>query len=125
MASQEEFFASLAPSSIVPTPMPEVTVATIDDPPREHFIRVLEAVGGRLGDGTDLGDVERKAGELIGLQRIDALLCAGIQAVRTVDGHTVSEGLVESDKLRPARRGGLPIAVVEWQGDRWLPLKLD
>jgi hypothetical protein len=63
--------------------------------------------------------------QLRGLQRIDALLSAGIRAVRTVDGQTVTEGLVESDKLRPARRGSLPIAVVEWKGDRWLPLKLD
>ncbi len=63
--------------------------------------------------------------ELSGLQQIEALLSAGIQAVRTADGQTVTQGLVESDKLRPARRGGLPIAVVEWKGDHWLPLKLD
>ncbi len=63
--------------------------------------------------------------QLSGLQRVDALLSAGIQAVRTVDGQMVTEGLVESDKLRPARRRGMAIAVVEWKGDRWLPLKLD
>jgi tRNA(Ile2) C34 agmatinyltransferase TiaS len=63
--------------------------------------------------------------ELSGLQPIETLLEAGITAVRTLDGQAVTEGLVETDKLRPARRGGLPIAVVEWKGDRWLPLKLD
>ena len=63
--------------------------------------------------------------ELSGLQPIDALLCAGITAVKTIDGNAVTKGLVETDKLRPARRGGLPVAVVEWKGDRWFPLKLD
>jgi tRNA(Ile2) C34 agmatinyltransferase TiaS len=63
--------------------------------------------------------------ELSGLQSIPSLLAAGIQAVRTSDGRTVTNGLVLTDKLRPARRGGQPIAVVEWTGDYWLPLKLD
>ena len=63
--------------------------------------------------------------ELSGLQPISALLAAGIVAVQTADGQPVTEGLVQTDKLRPARRGGRPIAVVEWAGDHWLPLKLD
>ena len=63
--------------------------------------------------------------ELSGLQPISALLEAGIAAVQTQDGEPVTEGLVLTDKLRPARRGSLPIAVVEWAGDHWLPLKLD
>jgi L-lactate dehydrogenase complex protein LldG len=66
MAIQEEFFASLAPSSIEPTPMPEVAVATIDAPLREYFIGVLEGVGGRLGEGHELGDLKRRAAELVG-----------------------------------------------------------
>jgi hypothetical protein len=37
----------------------------------------------------------------------------------------VTEGLVQTDKLRPARRGDRPIAIVEWAVDHWLPLKLD
>jgi hypothetical protein len=45
--------------------------------------------------------------------------------VQTPDGKPVAEGLVLADKLRPARRGGLPVAVVEWASDHWLPLKLD
>jgi tRNA(Ile2) C34 agmatinyltransferase TiaS len=63
--------------------------------------------------------------ELTGLQPVQALLEAGIIAVQTVDGDAVEEGLVQTDKLRPARRGGQPVAIVEWAGDHWLPLKLD
>ncbi len=63
--------------------------------------------------------------ELAGLQPIPALLAAGIAAVQTVDGQPVSDGMVQTDKLRPARRGGQPIAVVEWTGEYWQPLKLD
>jgi tRNA(Ile2) C34 agmatinyltransferase TiaS len=63
--------------------------------------------------------------ELAGLQPVPALLEAGIVAVQTADGQPVTEGLVQTEKLRPARRGGWPIAVVQWAGDYWLPLKLD
>jgi hypothetical protein len=63
--------------------------------------------------------------ELSGLQPVATIMQAGVAAVRTVDGHSVSEGLVQTDKLRPARRGGRPVAVVEWCHDHWQPLKLD
>lgn len=63
--------------------------------------------------------------ELAGLQPVSALLEAGIHAVQTSDGRPVTEGLVLTDKLRPARRAGRPIAVVEWAGEYWLPLKLN
>jgi tRNA(Ile2) C34 agmatinyltransferase TiaS len=63
--------------------------------------------------------------ELEGLQPVSALLEAGIAAVQTFDGQPVAEGVVQSDKLRPARRGGRPVAVVEWAGEHWRPLKLD
>ncbi|MDY7040378.1 MAG: ABC transporter substrate-binding protein [Chloroflexota bacterium] len=63
--------------------------------------------------------------ELAGLQPISALVEAGIAAVQTPDGRPVTSGLVQTDKLRPARRAGRPIAVVEWAGDHWWPLKLD
>ena len=69
MASQEEFFASLAPSSIETTPMPDVAVATIEGPLREHFVEVLSRVGGNVGDGTGLDSVRDKAG-----QRTSALM---------------------------------------------------
>jgi tRNA(Ile2) C34 agmatinyltransferase TiaS len=63
--------------------------------------------------------------ELAGLQPVEALLQAGVFAVETRQGESVTEGLVLTDKLRPARRSGRPVAVVEWAGDHWLPLKLD
>jgi hypothetical protein len=63
--------------------------------------------------------------DLAGLQPVSAVLAAGIDAVRTADGQVVTGGLVQTDKLRPARRGGLPIVVVEWAGDHWQPLRLD
>jgi tRNA(Ile2) C34 agmatinyltransferase TiaS len=65
--------------------------------------------------------------ELSGLQPVSALLAAGIAAVQTPDGQPVAEGLVQTDRLRPARRGGRPVAVVEWAEDlaAWRPLKLD
>jgi tRNA(Ile2) C34 agmatinyltransferase TiaS len=63
--------------------------------------------------------------ELSGLQPVPTLLAAGITAVQTRDGQPVVDGMVQTDKLRPARREGQAIAVVEWTGDFWQPLKLD
>lgn len=63
--------------------------------------------------------------ELCGPQSVSAVLEAGIVAVRTEEGQQVSEGLVQTDKLRPARRGGKPVAIVRWSGGCWQPLKLD
>ncbi len=54
-----------------------------------------------------------------------ALLAAGIAAVQTLDGQPVASGLVQSDKLRPARRRGQPIAFVERSSDYWQSLKLE
>jgi hypothetical protein len=51
--------------------------------------------------------------ELSGPQPVAAVLAAGIADVRTLDGRPVTGGLVLTDKLRPARRGALPIAFVE------------
>jgi len=89
------------------------------------IIGALAAVGlaasGEDGRYVQVG----RSRELSGLQPVSALLAAGIQGVRTSDGQPVTDGLVQADKLRPARRGGQPVAVVEWSGDHWLPLKLD
>ena len=63
--------------------------------------------------------------QLSGLQPVSALLRAGIHHVQTQDGEPVTAGMVSTDKLRPARRGGVPVAVVQWAGDAWQPLKLD
>lgn len=63
--------------------------------------------------------------ELAGLQPVSAVLAAGVAAVQTIDGEPVTEGLIHTDRLRPARRDGRPVAVVEWADDGWLPLRLD
>jgi hypothetical protein len=63
--------------------------------------------------------------ELVGLQPVEALIEAGVAAVETPNGGAVTKGLVQTDKLRPARRGARPVAIVEWAGDHWEPLKLD
>jgi L-lactate dehydrogenase complex protein LldG len=77
MATREEFFASLVPSSIEPTPMPELGIATIDVPLRGLFAEVLDGVGGHLGDGSELADVNRLARQLVG---------EGLQVLSLVEG---------------------------------------
>jgi hypothetical protein len=88
-------------------------------------IGALAAVGlaasGDDGRYVQVGSVR----ELTGLQSIEALLATGVAAVQTLDGSPVNRGMVMADKLRPARRGGKPIAVVERENDYWLPLKLN
>jgi tRNA(Ile2) C34 agmatinyltransferase TiaS len=91
----------------------------------DGVIGALSAVGLAAG-GSDGRYIEvAQARELAGLQPVTALLAAGITAVHTLDGQLVADGLVQTDRLRPARRNGRPVAVVEWQDDHWLPLKLD
>jgi tRNA(Ile2) C34 agmatinyltransferase TiaS len=63
--------------------------------------------------------------DLSGLQEISMVLQAGIFAVMTLDEQPVTQGLVQAEKLRPARRGGQPVLYVEWQDDHWQPLKLN
>jgi hypothetical protein len=63
--------------------------------------------------------------ELKGPQPIPAVLATGITQVRTMAGQPVTEGLVQSDKMRPARRGGCAVLFVEQCGYQWVPLKLD
>ena len=77
--------------------------------------------GGEAGRYIQVGGVR----SLSGPQTVQAVLEAGIAAVLTEDGAPVSDGIVQTDGLRPARRGGRPTAVVRWSGDSWLPLKLD
>jgi tRNA(Ile2) C34 agmatinyltransferase TiaS len=88
-------------------------------------IGALAAVGlAATGDDGRYVQVGRSR-ELDGLQSVQAVLAAGVAAIRTRDGVPVTEGLVCVDKLRPARRGGRPVAVVEWAGEHWQPVKLD
>ncbi len=62
---------------------------------------------------------------LEGLHPITDVLASGIVSIKTLDGASVTEGLIQTDKMRPARRDGQPVLFVEQEGDHWLPLKLD
>lgn len=91
----------------------------------DGVIGALAAVGlaaqGDDGRYVQVGTIR----ELSGLQPVTELIAAGVSAVRTLKGSTVTQGFILADKLRPARRGGMPVAVVQWDGDYWLPLKLN
>jgi tRNA(Ile2) C34 agmatinyltransferase TiaS len=79
------------------------------------------AAGGEDGRYVMIGNSR----ELTGSQPISVVLATGVAAVQTVDGQQITEGLVQSEKMRPARRGGRPVLFVEQSGDEWVPLKLD
>jgi len=87
-------------------------------------IGALAAVG--LTAGGETGRYIEAAGlrSMSGAMPVAAVLAAGI-AVRTEDGTSVTGGLMLTDALRPARRGGIPVAIVRLQDGIWLPLKLD
>ena len=66
------------------------------------------------------------ARELDGLQPVQAILASGIGQVRTMDGQTLQDGLVDTGgRLRPAFREGRPILFVAPQDAHWAPVKLD
>jgi tRNA(Ile2) C34 agmatinyltransferase TiaS len=66
------------------------------------------------------------ARELDGLQPVEAILASGITEVRTMDGQTLQDGLVDTGgRLRPAFREGRPILFVTPKDERWSPVKLD
>ena len=92
---------------------------------QDGVIGALSAVGLAAGgeDGRYL--LVGCSRDLMGMQEVSALLQAGISSVLTLDGQPVTRGLVQAEKLRPARRGGRPVLYVEWQDDHWQPLKLD
>jgi len=88
-------------------------------------IGALAAVG-LAADGDDGRYVMvGQARGLRGLHPVSAVLAAGVSEVRTLQGHRVTQGLILTDKLRPARRQGRPVAIVEWVEGYWRPLKLD
>lgn len=92
---------------------------------QDGVIGALAAVGlaacGEDGRYIYVGHVR----DLSGLQSVQTVIEAGVTAVRTLDGTPVTQGMLLVDKLRPARRGGQPVAVVNWDGDHWQPVKLD
>jgi hypothetical protein len=61
--------------------------------------------------------------ELTGLQTIESILTAGVTAVETVEGLPVDQGMIMADKIRPARRDGKPVALVNWAETYWQPVK--
>ncbi len=66
-----------------------------------------------------------KIREISGPQPVEMVLQAGVAAVQTLEGERVEQGLVLADKLRPARRNGLPVQFVDRDGEYWQPLKLN
>ena len=115
MATREEFFASLAPTSIESTPMPEMAVGRVDGPIREQFVEVLERVGGRRGEGDEIGAINSKAAELAA-QGLEVLsLVSGVEGNFDPDDVTDPHDLKNIDfTIAPAR-----LAVAE-NGSVWV-----
>jgi tRNA(Ile2) C34 agmatinyltransferase TiaS len=63
--------------------------------------------------------------ELEGLHPVAVVKAAGVVAVRTLAGDSLTSGLIQTDKMRPARRNGHPIVFVERNAEHWLPIKLN
>lgn len=88
-------------------------------------IGALAAVG-LAADGNDgryvlVGRIR----DLRGLLSVEDILQAGVISVQTLAGQVIRQGKVKVEKLRPARRGGMPVLFVEKGQEHWLPLKLD
>jgi L-lactate dehydrogenase complex protein LldG len=95
--------------------MPEVAIAIIKDPPREHFVEVLERVGGSLGEGGDLDDVKRRAAELVGQDLQVLSLVEGVEGNRVPSAVRDPHDLHDIDyTIVPAR-----LAVAE-NGSVWI-----
>jgi hypothetical protein len=77
--------------------------------------------GGNSGRYIQVGELR----SLSGPQTVERLLLAGVAAVETTDGQPVSSGMIDAGLLRPARRGGRPVAIVRREGDALVPVKVD
>jgi len=82
---------------------------------------VALAFSGNDGRYVQIGHIR----DLSGCQSIQTILETGISSIKTISGETISDGLVYSDKLRPARRDHQAVLFVEPGESSWLPLKLD
>jgi tRNA(Ile2) C34 agmatinyltransferase TiaS len=91
----------------------------------DGVIGALAAVGLAASGDDGRYVLVNRSRELVGLVSVRAVVEAGIDAVQTLDGEAVREGMVLAERLRPARRNARPVLVVEREGDHWLPLKLD
>jgi hypothetical protein len=99
----------------------------------QGVIGALAAVGLAAAGNDGRYVMVGRSRDLCGLQSVATVLAAGIADVRTTDGRPVTQGLILTDKLRPARRGAQPIAFVERCDEPvdgpahgyWRPLKLD
>jgi len=91
----------------------------------DGVIGALAAVGlaasGDDGRYVQIGAIR----DLTGMAVVADVLEAGVARVETLDGQRIETGLVLADKLRPARRGGEPVIIVEPMADGWRPLKLN
>jgi hypothetical protein len=91
---------------------------------QDGVIGALAAVGlaacGEDGRYLQIGRIR----EMTGVYPVSELLKAGIAAVQTLEGKPVLEGFIQTEKLRPSRRGGRPVQFVAWQDGCWRPLKL-
>lgn len=91
----------------------------------DGVIGALAAVG-LVAQGSDgryvmVGSIR----DLEGLQPVEAVLNVGITAIQTLEGELITDGLILTDKMRPSRRNGQPVLLVECEEDYWLPLKLN
>lgn len=92
---------------------------------QDGVIGALAAVGlassGDDGRYVQVGSMR----ELSGLQEAEAVLSAGASVIKTLEGDEVTNGLILTDKLRPARRQNQTVVYVQWSKDHWQPVKLD
>lgn len=79
------------------------------------------AAGGNDGRYVQVGSIR----DLAGMAAVADILAAGVARVERMDGEQIEAGLVLADKLRPARRAGEPVVIVEPMAGGWRSLKLN